>query len=642
MSASHTHSVVALPEPRAVPETGLTPGESDVSLQLAIADLERLSAEERALGGVLRAALSQMSMKDYLEHAVDVLLDSVPWLELLPGGGVFLAEDNGLRLVAQQRLHPALQKLCARIAPGQCLCGLAAQTRQVQHAACVDGRHSVSFEGMGPHGHYNVPILRGEILLGVLVLYLPHGRARDEREVEFLHRVADALAMGIHNRQVMERQIEQLTQFDVLTGLANRDQLEARVSEALLAPEAAEQYGALICLDIDRFAVINRSLGHAGGDRILEQVAEALRHHVERRVPQDSLLARAAGGEFMLWLPALARSGHNARKMAGNLAQFLIDRVAELRGVAHGQVVTMSAGIALAGKSERDTLRLIKQASMAMHHAKDGNRSSIAFYDEQIREQAEARILIERDLRAALDDNQLLLYYQPQTNVDGALLGAEALIRWNHPQRGMVSPGEFIPVAEESEMIVQIGVWTLQEACRQIREWRAAALPVAPVSVNVSAIEFHRQDFAHKVGQAIADSGIPPELITLELTESMVMSDAERVVERMHALREIGVRIALDDFGTGYSSLTYLKDFPLHEMKIDQSFVRGLPDDIADVAIVESVVALANRFGFEIVVEGVETEAQRDFLASLNCTRYQGYLFSRPVPAAEFADGWLR
>ena len=352
---------------------------------------------------------------------------------------------------------------------------------------------------------------------------------------------------------------------------------------------------------------------------------------------EDSV-ARLGGDEFVLMLQGLAKEGVNAVAQVAAVGEQVLRCLSQaylLDGYEYH--CTASIGVSLFSGKLQDVGELLKCADAAMYSAKNTGRNSLVFFDPAMQATLEARAQLAGELRAALPQGQLQLYYQAQINREGCVVGAETLLRWQHPQRGMVSPAQFIPLAEDNGLILPIGQWVLEQACEQLKRWQDQPLASAlPLSVNVSARQFRQADFVDLVRSALRGSGVDPAKLKLELTESLVLDNVEAVIGKMHALRALGVRFSMDDFGTGYSSLSYLKRLPLDQLKIDQSFVRDIVTDPGDAVIVKTIIGMAHNLGLEVIAEGVETEAQRSLLLNYDCRVFQGYLFSRPLPLAEF------
>ncbi|HAV37517.1 MAG TPA: PAS domain S-box protein [Massilia sp.] len=432
-----------------------------------------------------------------------------------------------------------------------------------------------------------------------------------------------------------ESRIYELAYFDYLTGLPNRRLLIEQLGKILTRAARTGQHGALLFIDLDNFKTLNDTLGHDKGDQLLQQVARRL----EARVPRRSdTVARHGGDEFVILLEDLSALPEEAASQAELVAEKLIDAFNEpFQLDGHQHHASPSIGVALFDKDIRDIDELLKRADLAMYQAKAAGRHTIRFFDLHMQTVVNARVELEADLRRSLRSHGFTLHYQRQTDSNGQTVGAEALLRWERPSRQDVSPSVFIPLAEETGLILQLGEWVLEAACRQLVAWgsrqETAHLTVA---VNVSARQFRQQAFVDQVLQVIARTGADPRRIKLELTESLLLANVDNTIDTMHALKEKGIGFALDDFGTGYSSLAYLKRLPLDQLKIDQSFVRDVLTDPNDAAIARTILGLGHTLGLDVIAEGVETADQRNFLAMHGCRAFQGYLFGRPVTAEQF------
>ncbi|MFO1206197.1 MAG: EAL domain-containing protein [Burkholderiales bacterium] len=433
----------------------------------------------------------------------------------------------------------------------------------------------------------------------------------------------------ITRRKAAERRIEHLAHHDFLTDLPNRSLLRDRLEVALgQARREGRLVGALF-IDLDRLKVVNDTLGHEAGDQLLREAARRLTGTMR----EGDTVARLGGDEFMVVLPNMADSrgaAAVARKILDGLA-----RPMELKG----QEVFMSAsiGISLFPTDAADSEALIRNADAAMYSAKRNGGDNYQFYTSDLNVQVQERLVIEQGLRVAEQRNELHLLYQPKVDLaTGAIIGVEALLRWHHPTLGSISPERFIPVAEETGLIVPIGEWVLRRACMQVRAWREAGIEL-PIAVNLSACQFRQRNLAQTIHRILSETGVPPQFIEIEITESDVMENAESAIATLVELKSRGISISIDDFGTGYSSLSYLKRFPLDVLKIDRSFVRDIAVDSDDAAIVEAIIALARSLEIKVVAEGVETPDQMAFLNRSGCNFAQGYLFSPPVEAERVA-----
>ncbi len=423
--------------------------------------------------------------------------------------------------------------------------------------------------------------------------------------------------------------------YDALTSLPNRRLLNDRLAHALAANKRNEDCGALMFLDLDKFKTLNDTLGHAYGDMLLVEVA----WRIKSCVREVDTVARIGGDEFVVLLENLGADIKDATQAAAHIAEKIrasLSSPYQLHDKVHHS--SPSIGVSLIHGNGESAEELIKQADMAMYQAKEAGRNTVRFFDPRMQRSVEATATLESDLRQALHEGQLHLYYQIQVDRDRRPVGAEALVRWMHPVRGMVPPSQFIPFAEESSLILDIGHWVLDEACRQLSVWsyheRTRELVLA---VNISARQFKQSDFVEQVAAVIRKYGIQPARLKLELTESIALEEIDVITAKMHALRsELGISLSLDDFGTGYSSLSYLKRLPLDQIKIDQGFVRDMTVDSSDAVMVKTIIDMAHNFDLEVIAEGVETAAQLALLEQYGCVVFQGYLFGRPVPAAEF------
>jgi len=439
--------------------------------------------------------------------------------------------------------------------------------------------------------------------------------------------------LWIHRDITAQRRAEQrdryLATHDLLTGLPNRHLLGERVEEALVAARADGVQLAVLDLDLDRFKVINDGYGHPFGDRLLQGVTERLHGLLD----DEATLARHGGDEFLVLLPRVEDA-----EAAHVVAQSLIDSLDDPFCVDGREVyLSASVGVSVFPQDGTTAVELIDNADVAMYHAKDAGRATFEKFQAPMAERTSRLLQMETQLRNATTFDQLSLAYQPKVDLrTGAITGCEALLRWDHPTMGRVSPVEFIPVAEDSGLIVPIGDWALRTACSQAKAWMDEGHPVG-VAVNISARQFLRQDVVAWVTRTLDEIGLPPDRLELELTETLIAQDVEKVIVTLQRLRELGVTISIDDFGTGYSNLTYLKQFSVDALKIDRSFVSGMLTERGDSAIVHAAISLAHNLDLAVVAEGVETEAQRDFLRECDCDQMQGYLVSSPVPAAEFA-----
>jgi diguanylate cyclase (GGDEF)-like protein/PAS domain S-box-containing protein len=437
-----------------------------------------------------------------------------------------------------------------------------------------------------------------------------------------------SIARDISDRIRAEQEIQQLAFFDVLTGLPNRTLLHDRLEQMFAAAHRDGGHFALLFMDLDRFKYVNDSMGHTVGDKLLQAVAK----RIQECVREGDTVARLGGDEFVVLLREA--DGAGATKVAEKLIKsigepFLIDGV---------QIAThASIGISLYPEDAQDSDTLVKNADVAMYRAKEDGRNNFQFFEPEMNFRANRIFGMERDLHNALAKGEFELHYQAQADLtSGVVCGAEALIRWNHPERGRVSPAEFIPVAEETGQIVALGEWVLRTACAQLAQWRRSGVPVFPVAVNLSIRQLLQPSLVELVRAVLAENHLQPGDLELEITEGIMMGDAKAAMEFLTTMHEMGIQLSIDDFGTGYSSLNYLKNLPVNKLKVDQSFVRDIEVDSSDAAIVRSIISLGHRLDLRVIAEGVETLAELDFLRMRGCDEIQGYYFSRPLPADEF------
>jgi len=438
----------------------------------------------------------------------------------------------------------------------------------------------------------------------------------------------------ITTRKAAEEEIKHLAFFDALTGLPNRRLLMDRLRQLLATSSRTGREGALMFIDLDDFKTLNDTMGHDKGDLLLQQVAKRLTACVR----EIDTIARLGGDEFVVMLEELSSNPEEAATQAQLIGEKILDvlnQPYDLAGIQHRS--TPSIGITLCADHKNSIEELLKRADLAMYQAKAAGRNAMRFFDAKIQAVVTAHFALDAEFRLALQRQEFSLHFQVQVDGEGAPIGAEALVRWNHPHRGMVEPLEFIPLAEETGLILPLGLWVLKSACAQLAQWaRDSGKCHLTMAVNVSAAQFRQAGFVDEVIAVLDASGADPHKLKIEITESMLLHDVEDIIIKMTSLRQIGIGFSLDDFGTGYSSLSYLKRLPLNQLKIDRSFVRDVLIDQNDATIARTIVALGQSLGLSVMAEGVETEEQRQFLARHNCHFYQGFLFGHPLSLQQF------
>jgi diguanylate cyclase (GGDEF)-like protein/PAS domain S-box-containing protein len=499
------------------------------------------------------------------------------------------------------------------------------------------GRHEPEFyrqmwESLKVNGHWQGEIWNRRKSGSIFPEWLTITAVRDEsgRLTHYVSTFSD-----ISDLKLAESEIHNLAFYDPLTALPNRRLLLDRLALSRIAGKRSLQFGALLIIDLDHFKNLNDTLGHDIGDHLLLEVARRLRTCIR----EGDTVARQGGDEFIVMLENLGRDEAGAGIEAEAVAEKIRQRL-NVPYILNGSTEhfhSASIGISLFCGHNKTTDSLLKQADIALYKAKEAGRNTIRFFDNAMQTALDIRANLDSRLHQALARQEFRLFVQAQVNSAGQLLGAETLLRWQPPSGTMIAPGEFIPLAEDSGLIIPIGNWVLDTACAHLRRWAVSPLTrQLTLSVNVSARQFRQEDFVDQVRGALARHGAAPQLLKLELTESLLLDNVEAVVAKMQALLDIGVHFSLDDFGTGYASLSYLKRFPFEQLKVDRSFIRDIATDPDDAAIVRAIIAMGNALRLNVVAEGVEAEEQHAYLVEHGCTCFQGYLFGRPMPFADF------
>lgn len=575
----------------------------------------------RGLRRALRYALERKSMEDALfveKERAQVTLGCI-------GDGVACTDVLG-RITFLNRAAEVMSGWSLQEASGLPMTTVFRILAPVAGYDPTDAALECSMEADRPHVHANGILVRRD---GLEIPVEDSIAPIHDREGQAIGAVI--ILRDVTINRAMTSQIRHSAQHDFLTGLPNRALLNDRIERAIALARRQQKVVGLLFLDLDGFKHINDSLGHPMGDKLLQSVAERLLACVR----ESDTVSRQGGDEFVVLLATMERPEDGAI-----IARRILDAVAKPHSIEeHDLHITASIGISVQSAEAQDAVTLVKNADTAMYQAKENGRNGYRFFEREMSVRAVERQSIEEALRRALERNEFSLHYQPKIDLStGGIIGAEALIRWTHPTRGSVSPAQFIPVAEECGIIQGIGHWVLREACRQARSWLDMGLKVGTMAVNVSAVEFQDEAFLDGLFEVLAASGLEPGALELELTESVLMKRVEKTAMLLQVLRERGVRVAIDDFGTGYSSLSYLRRFPVDALKIDQSFIRQITKAGDDTRLVTAVISMARSLELRVVAEGVETLHALEYLRAHDCDEAQGYYFSRPVPAQQFAE----
>lgn len=441
------------------------------------------------------------------------------------------------------------------------------------------------------------------------------------------------LSLDITEKKAAERRLHEQAYHDTLTGLPNRYYLMEQLQRDMAHAERHQVLNALLFFDLDNFKMINDTLGHQVGDGVLKEIGDRLKMAIRK----EDTVAHLGGDEFVIIASDLGTDPDHAAEVAREIAESVREKLSIPYNLgAQEHHLTISLGIAMFPHGKDDVNDILKHADTALNRAKESGRDAIRFFLPSMQQAAEERFYLLNQLRNAIREQQLVLHFQPQYNGSGEMIGAESLLRWNHPTMGSVSPAKFIPIAEESGLIGEIGNWVLHSACRQLRECQANGIRIGTLAVNVSPHQFHQSDFVKTVQTAVCESGVDPHDLELELTEGVLLKHADRVAGKIEVLQAMGIRFAIDDFGTGYSSLSYLKKLPLDRLKIDQSFIRNIHLEEGNALIVEAIISMAHHLELELIAEGVESSEELKFLKMRGCNNFQGFYFSKPLPAAEF------
>ncbi|WP_334189153.1 putative bifunctional diguanylate cyclase/phosphodiesterase [Noviherbaspirillum sp.] len=526
-------------------------------------------------------------------------------------------------------VNPALANMYGYDGPAEMITHL----RDIQHQLYVDPQRRAEFlrlmDEQGSVTNFESQVYHRS---GKILWISENARTVRNNDQDILF--FEGTVIDITDRKINEDRIQHQATHDALTGLPNRNLLVDRLEQSMLLATRNREQAAVVLIDLDQFKFVNDSLGHQAGDELLKIIARRLASCIRA----TDTVARQGGDEFVIVLSGIKQSDALAdtlRRIVAAIAEPLTVSGFEMQ-------VTCSVGVSLYPQDGANAQALLRNADAAMYKAKDLGRDTVEYFSAEMNSHATLRLELLNSLRAAIANNEFLLHYQPKISLaSGELVGAEALVRWLHPVRGMVSPAEFIPIAEDSGLIIAIGEWVLRSACAQNVAWQRAGFPPVPVSVNLSARQLAKGNIVSVVEKVLADTGLAPSYLELEITETMVMRDVDKSLRTLIELKQLGVSISIDDFGTGYSSLNYLKRFPVDTLKIDRSFVNDIATDQDDAAIVKAVISLAHILNLKVVAEGVETKEQVAFLTGNGCHAGQGYLFGRPMPHDRFQEKFL-
>ncbi len=605
--------------------------------------IELASLEEQILGQLLKLTLQSKNEAEFLSSAFKLIVKKLSWKTQDVGGVLFVkpviigskfsSVDNVLG--CEHTLH-IIEELYPSKEQQKTYSNQSFVNSLLKQCDSYDVFHSVeSGHEESKKKYCTTAVFLKKSLHAVFVIFYPEAFYAQNDKKQFMVKISDILSMGLAKFEA-EKEIQYLAYHDALTGLPNRSMLLTRLEQDIAIAERHGWHGALIFVDLDRFKYLNDALGHVIGDELLKQVGQRLKNLMR----SEDMIARLGGDEFVILTleeqTSIDASVYHAQKIAEKIGKALSIPYVLLE---NDYYMTTSLGISLFPVKGESTTDLLMHADAAMYRAKGEGGNTSKFYKPDMQQAANERLSIEKDIRIALSNNQMMLYYQPQVLISSSeIIGAEALLRWQHPTRGWVSPASFIPVAEETGIILDIGEWVLKTAVAQMKQWYEQGLlnDFDQIAVNISPLQFRQNNFVNLVKTILSEAQLRPSLLKIELTEGAVIESIDDIIEKMQQLKALGIGFSLDDFGTGYSSLSYLTKLPIDQLKIDQSFVRDITTDQNDVAIIETIIAMGNHLGLDVIAEGVETKREMELLQSKGCLSYQGYFFSKAVSAPEF------
>ncbi|MCI4624947.1 MAG: EAL domain-containing protein [Candidatus Magnetoovum sp. WYHC-5] len=583
---------------------------------------------QNIISSILKLSFKEIDIKEFLDIALDNIF-SLVWFTAGSVGCIFLYDEKTgtLRMTARKNFPKELLEPCKEVQVGKCLCGLAASRKELIYKDCIDKDHEITYENIPEHGHYCVPIMSKEKVLGVInVVGAIH--KKDEMDKRLLLMVADTIATVIERKRSDEK-VEYMANYDELTGIPNRALLFDRLNQSIQHSKRFNDKTAVLYFDLDHFKGINDTYGHDAGDVVLKKVSKRLL----RCIRDIDTVSRLGGDEFVV-----VTRGFKTTDELNELCVRIIKEIArpiEYKGKAFS--INTSIGISVYPNDGDNGQLLLKKADTAMYNAKASDGSVFLFYNDSMDKHIKERDKLEEDIRYALESNQFVLHYQPQIDLKtNKVIGAEALIRWQHPIFGMIYPDKFISIAEETGIIVEIGNWVIKTACTQSMLWKKEGVALLTMAVNVASNQFQRYDFVDNVSQILLETKTDPRLLELEITERISIKDIETTIDVLHRFNSIGIKVSIDDFGTGYSSLSYLKRLPFNKIKIDRSFIMDIQHSQDALTIVKTIIDMSHNLKMPVIAEGIETTEQLELLKALNCDEAQGYLFSKPVTSDDF------
>ncbi|MBF0538968.1 MAG: EAL domain-containing protein [Nitrospirae bacterium] len=601
------------------------------NIELRTEEIKKNYDLQNVISTILKLSYKNLNIKEFLDLALDILF-SLSWFAVRSIGCIFLYDETEgvLKMAARKNFPRELLEPCKEVQVGRCLCGLAASRKEMVYKACIDSEHEITYHNISEHGHYCVPIIMKDRVLGIVNVDVDAGHKKDKIEEQLLLMFADTLASIIERKRADEK-LEYMANYDALTGVPNRMLLFDRLTQSINLSKRYKDKTAVMYLDMDQLKLINDKYGHDAGDVVLKKTTNRLK----RCVRDTDTISRLGGDEF-----AIVTRGFNTLDELIELCNRIIGEIGkpiEYRGKVFS--AKASIGISIYPEDGSDAVLLLKKADTAMYNEKTSSGGKFLFYKESMEKNLSERDKLEEDIRYAISSNQFVLYYQPQIDLGtNKLTGVEALIRWKHPVFGMIYPDKFIPLAEETGLIIDIGKWVMRTACEQNILWHKEGLPLFNMAVNVASNEFQQHDFVGNVLNMLSETQMDPTFLEIEITERISIQDIETTIDVLYKFNNAGIKVSLDDFGTGYSSLSYLKRLPFNKIKIDKSFVMDIQDNEDALVIVKTIIDMAHNLKKPVIAEGIETPEHLELLKALNCDEGQGYLFSKPMSAEDFME----